>query len=81
MGLSRAEYQRRWYTQAKAAHRPSYQRHLARMRQYAARHALERCNRRAFGDYDGPLLGCCGSWRRIDSVPFRCPDCGSLYFE
>ena len=30
---------------------------------------------------DGPLIACCGEWRPIREVPWRCPTCGTAYFQ
>ena len=74
-----------WRDQAKASGRPSYFATLARSTAWQWAHraelALIHANRRAFGDYYGPLVACCRQWRRVDQVPFTAPCCGTVYFE
>ena len=37
--------------------------------------------REVFGEYYGPLLGCCGHYWQIAEIPAQCPRCHEVYFR
>lgn len=64
------------------AHREEMNR---KVQAYYAQHREEitliRNNLGTHSTYHGPLVGCCGQWWPITTLPFHCPLCATMYFE
>jgi len=73
------EKRRQVYAEARVANTATYRRALTRSRRYERARSLDRANSRAFGDYYGPLLACCGQWWEIIALPAQCPVCQRVY--